>query len=256
MPTPDREPSAGKIALELCYDGTRYCGWQVQPNAVSVQKTVQDALEKVLSFRPDVSGCSRTDAGVHANSYICHIDSTGVTVPVERLPNALNSLLHGTDVAVKAASLRDADFHARYSCREKEYLYKIWNAPYENPFLKGRAWHVPFTVEETKLTFVGREFEGTHDFSAFMSKGSKIKEDTVRTVKYFRVVREDALLTFSVCADGFLYNMVRIMIGTYIAAALGHLHQGDVRDILLSRDRSRAGDTAPACGLYLNKIVY
>ncbi len=248
--------NAPRLAVSLVYNGARYCGWQVQNNAVSVQQTVQDALEKLLGFRPDVSGCSRTDAGVHANHYVFHMSAHGVSVPPEKLPLALNAHLRGTDIAVKHAAYVSDDFHARYSCVGKEYIYKIWNARYMDPFYEGRAWFFPFPLDEQSLSFVGWEFCGTHDFAAFMSKGSSIKDSTVRTVRYFDVERTDKLVTVRVCADGFLYNMVRIMVGTYALAAAGKLHEGDVAHIIRSKDRSLAGDTAPAHGLYLNRVFY
>ncbi len=252
----DFQTTAPRIAVNIMYDGTRYCGWQVQQNAVSVQQMVQNALEELLSFRPDISGCSRTDAGVHANQYVFHMSAENIRISPEKLPLALNARLHGSDIAVKSACLVPPDFHARYSCIQKEYIYKIWNAPYMSPFYEGRAWFFPYALDEKALGFVGEEFCGTHDFGGFMSKGSKIKEDTVRTVKYFDVAREDELVTIRVCADGFLYNMVRIMVGTYALAAAGKLKQGDIARIISLRDRSLAGDTAPAHGLYLNKVFY
>ena len=246
----------GKIALELFFDGGRYCGWQVQHNAVSVQQRLQDALEAALGFRPDVCGCSRTDAGVHANSYVCHIDAKGVTIPLGKLPLAVNAHLRGEGIVVKKAAAADKDFHARYSCAGKEYVYLLWNAPYDNPFLRGRCFHYPIAVDETKLDFFGAELVGRHDFKSFMAKGSKIVEDTVRTVYDFSVTRENELLTLRVSADGFLYNMVRIITGTYLAAAAGRYGKGDISRVIRAKDRRAAGDTAPACGLYLNKVYY
>ena len=249
--------SAGeKISLTIMYDGTLFHGWQVQNNAKSVQGTLQDALENVLGKRPDVSGVSRTDAGVHANNYVCHILREGISIPVERLTAALNSHLRDSGIAVKGAEIRDADFHARYSCTGKEYIYKIWNSRYANPFLRDRAWFYPIDIDVDKMRFAESEFVGTHDFRAFMTKGSKNEDNTVRTVKYFKVQKEDELITISVCADGFLYNMVRIMVGTYVDLARRSASDGAVREIIEKSDRKFAGDTAPAHGLYLNKIFY
>ena len=246
-----------KIAINIMYDGAKYCGWQVQKNSLSVQQKMQDALESLLGFRPDICGCSRTDSGVHANNYICHISSENVNIPVEKLADALNMHLHKSGIAVKSAKMADADFHARYSCVKKEYIYKIWNARYSNPFLEGKSWYFPYCrINEEELAFIGEEFKGTHDFKAFMSKGSKITDDTVRTIEYFNVRREGELVCISVCADGFLYNMVRIMVGTFAAACMGKIKKGDITDIINSHVRSNAGDTAPACGLYLNRIFY
>lgn len=245
-----------KIALTIMYDGTLFHGWQVQNNARSVQGTLQDSLEAVLGFRPDVTGVSRTDSGVHANNYVCHILRDGVKMPPERLVAALNSHLRDGGIAVKGAQLKDADFHARYSCAAKEYIYKIWNAKYMNPFLKDKAMFYPMEIDVEKMSYAEEEFVGTHDFRAFMTKGSKNEDNTIRSVRYFNVTREDELITISVCADGFLYNMVRIMVGTYIDLARRGEGVGAVRGIIDSCERKYAGDTAPACGLYLNKIFY
>lgn len=248
--------NADKIALTIMYDGTMFHGWQVQNNARSVQGTLQDGLEKILGFRPDVSGVSRTDSGVHANNYVCHISSEGISIPHERLAAALGFHLRDSGIAVKGAEIKDADFHARYSCIAKEYVYKIWNARYSNPFLRDRAWFYPMEIDVEKMRFAEKEFVGTHDFRAFMTKGSKNEDNTVRTVKYFNVKKEDELVTISVCADGFLYNMVRIMVGTYVDLARRGASDGAVREIIESCDRKNAGDTAPAGGLYLNRIFY
>lgn len=244
-----------KISLTLMYDGSDFCGWQVQKNAPTVQSAVQDSLERVLGTRPDVSGCSRTDSGVHANMYVCHIDARHVKMEPLALMRALNANMRGK-LAVCDAQYRDEDFHARYSCIGKEYVYKIWNASYRNPFLEGYSMFVPYNIDDSALGFVGEEFSGVHDFSAFMSKGSKITDDTVRNVAYFRTEREGDLLSVYVRANGFLYNMVRIMVGTYLDAARGRLKKGDITKIIESKDRGNAGDTAPAAGLYLNRVFY
>ena len=245
-----------KIALTIMYDGTRFHGWQVQNNARSVQGTLQDGLEKILGFRPDVTGVSRTDSGVHANNYVCHIVKEGVNIPPERLMAALGFHLRDSGIAVKGAEIKDADFHARYSCKSKEYIYKIWNERYTNPFLQDKAWFYPMAIDIEKMRFAEKEFVGKHDFRAFMTKGSKNEDNTVRTVEYFNVKKEDGLVTISVCADGFLYNMVRIMVGTYVDLARRCASEGAVKEIIESCERKNAGDTAPAQGLYLNRIFY
>lgn len=251
------DSSSPKIALEIMYDGAYFHGWQVQKNANSVQETLQDALEKVLSFRPDISGCSRTDAGVHANHYVCHFDADSVNLSPVDLPKALNFYLKGKGVSVKSARLEDKDFHSRYSCTAKEYIYKIWNNPYPNPFLEDKTLFYPRHIDIEKFSHLEREFEGKHDFRAFMSKGSKNEDNTVRCVKYFKVSRDsDGLITISTCADGFLYNMVRIMVGTYLECIQKNAPQGTISDVINSLDRKNAGDTAPAHALYLNKVFY
>ena len=179
-----------------------------------------------------------------------------MTIPAYKLPLAVNAGLRGEGIVVKKAAYADADFHARYSCTAKEYVYRIWNAPYDSPFLRGKCFHYPLKIDESTLGFFGEELVGTHDFRSFMAKGSKIVDDTVRTVYDFSVTRENELLTLRVCADGFLYNMVRIITGTYLAASHGRFGKGDIARIISACDRHAAGDTAPACGLYLNRVFY
>ena len=246
----------GKIALEIMYDGSMFHGWQVQSNAVSVQGTLQDALQSCVGFRPDVSGCSRTDSGVHANSYVCHIERCGINLEPERLCAALNSFLRDRGIGVKNAKYMPEDFHARYSCLGKEYIYKVWNAKYMNPFLKGKALFYPRELDIEKMRFAEEEFCGKHDFRSFMTKGSKNEDNTVRTVKYFKAERQDELVTFRVAADGFLYNMVRIMVGTYLDFSAKGASTGSIKSVIESTNRALAGDTAPAHGLYLNKVFY
>ena len=244
-----------KIAMTLMYDGRDFCGWQVQKNAPSVQQAVQDSLEKVLGIRPGVCGCSRTDSGVHANMYVCHIDAKYVKLAPESLVRAFNANVRGK-LSCYDAQYRDADFHARYSCTGKEYVYKIWNAKYRNPFLDDYSMFVPYAIPDEELGCVGEEFAGEHDFRAFMSQGSKITDDTVRNVEYFRTERKNELLEIYVKANGFLYNMVRIMAGTYLEAARGNLKAGDISSILQKGERKFAGDTAVPQGLFLNRVFY
>ncbi len=244
-----------KIAIKLMYDGSAFHGWQVQKNAVTVQSTIQDAVECVTGRRIDISGCSRTDSGVHANEYFCHLDCDDINMPLDKFAIALNAHLSNKIAVCGCYSVND-DFHARYSCVGKEYVYKIWNQRYVNPHYDGKVLFYPMPIDNKNLDFVGKEFTGKHDFRAFMSKGSKITDDTVRTVEYFKVCRDGDMLNIHVCADGFLYNMVRIMVGTYLFAAMGKYNEGDIARIILSGQRALAGDTMPAHGLYLNKVFY
>ncbi len=246
----------GKFAVNIMYDGSCFHGWQVQKNASSVQGTLQDAIEAVTGLRPDVSGCSRTDSGVHANNYVFHMDREGINLPASKLMAALNFHLRDKKIAVKSIEEKDGDFHARYSCKAKEYVYKIWNASYMSPFLHGKAMFYPIPIDIEAMRFAEKEYVGKHDFRSFMTKGSKNEDNTVRTVEYFNVERSGELITVSVCADGFHYNMVRIMVGTYIDLARRGATEGALTKIIDACDRKYAGDTAPAEGLYLNRIFY
>lgn len=232
--------------LTLAYKGTAYSGWQVQKNATAVQEVVQDAAEKVFGHRPDVTGCSRTDGGVHALAYVCHIESEKI-IAEDKLPLALNMHLPA-DISVRSARIAEGDFHARYSALGKEYMYVIRNSRIRDPFTEGLVSVYPFPVDAAEADKRGRAYEGKHDFGAFMSAGSKIT-DTVRTVYYFRVVRRGDYICIYTAADGFLYNMVRIMVGSLLKGT-------DIEGALAKAERSAAGPTAPAEGLYLNKVFY
>jgi len=243
-----------KLLLELSFLGTAYCGFQVQKNGKSIQSTVQGAVEKIYGT-VRLTGCSRTDSGVHARSFYCTVEAEDVgKIPPARVPLALNSLLP-EDVAVKSARFVDDSFHPRYSAKGKQYRYFVLNSRIRDPFLEGRAFRYPIPLDAECLNRLAAELAGRHDFSAFMAAGSDVS-DTVRTVTQSHVEKDGELITFIFAADGFLYNMVRIMVGTLIDFSLGRLADKSISDIIASRDRSRAGFTAPPEGLYLWEVYY
>ena len=249
------------LLLRLSYDGARYHGWQIQENALTVQQVFQEALQKITGRTEDIKACSRTDTGVHANQYFFHM-LTESGIPEQAAVIALNNLLPG-DIAVLSCREVPADFHARYSVAAKEYLYKIWDAPVRSPFYDGLMLMHPYPLDEALMDRCAKEFIGTHDFRGFCSTGSKAKptildggESTVRTVFAASVRREGDVVLFTVRGDGFLYNMVRIMAGTLLLTGLGRLEPGDLTEIIKSGDRTRAGVTAPAAGLYLTRVSY
>ncbi len=241
------------LLLRLMYDGSHYHGWQVQPNGITVQETLQNAIEQILGVRESVTGCSRTDAGVHANDFCCNI-RTENEIDCYRLQGALNAVLPES-ISVKSVSEVELDFHARYNCVTKQYVYRVWNASYKNPFLVNRAWHYKNKIDENFLNGQAQAYIGTHDFKAFCSAGSTV-EDTVRTVKSFSVTRDGEEVLFTVEADGFLYNMVRIMVGSLIEISENKIEKDKLSAIIESKDRALAGRTAPAQGLFLNKVKY
>ncbi|MBR4288600.1 MAG: tRNA pseudouridine(38-40) synthase TruA [Clostridia bacterium] len=241
-----------RVALGLSYDGSNYHGWQIQNNAVTVQGELQKALSQLFKTEVSVSGCSRTDAGVHAKRFVCHFDLP-FPFPLDRLPLALNALLP-FDIAVKEAFDVPDDFHARFSCRGKTYVYRLWNAPLRSPFESRRAGFWPVSLDAERMNVLAKDFVGEHDFSSFMATGSVV-EDTVRKISSFSVDREDNLIFFSVTGNGFLYNMVRIMVGTLIYADLGKLEKS-IPEILQLKDRTHAGITVPPQGLYLEKVYF
>lgn len=242
------------LLLTLSYDGSRFHGWQVQQNALSVQEVFQDALSKIIGEAFEVKGCSRTDSGVHANMY-CISVKTEHKIPAERLKAALNRFLPKS-VAVLDAKEVPPGFHARYSCKSKEYIYKIWNSQTRNPFLDGYALHYRYPLDTEKLDAAAQAYVGSHDFTSFCTLDKRQKGDFVRTVKRFSVTRDKELVVMRVEADGFLYNMVRIMVGTLLRVAQGKIAPDEIPGIIEAKDRAKAGPTAPACGLYLNRVNY
>lgn len=241
------------LLLTISYKGTNYHGFQVQKNANTVCETLQNAMETLFGERPDVKGCSRTDAGVHANMF-CVSFRTNSDFECEHIRHSLDALLP-SDIAVTDCEEVPEDFHARYSCKGKRYVYKIWNAPYMSPFYEGLALHYPKELDENFLDAVCTDFIGEHDFSAFTAAGSDT-ESHIRTIFDCQMERDGDLVTFSVTGDGFLYNMVRIMVGTLLEINEGKIAPDGIEDIIESKDRSRAGKTVRPEGLYLDRVIY
>ncbi len=241
------------IALRLKYDGSRYHGWQVQKNEISVAQTLEEALGKVCEHPVKVVGCGRTDAGVHALRY-CANFKTDCRIPIDRIPLAVNSRLPG-DIAVTDAMEAPEGFNAIGSCIKKEYIYKILNSSIRDPFLEKRVCFYPQPLEMPLLQAAARAFEGRHDFRAVRSVGTETKS-TVRTVYWCRAEKEGDLITVSICADGFLYNMCRAMVGTMVYAAYGKLLPEEIPELLEKGDRRLTGPTMPPQGLYLNRLWY
>ena len=246
-----------KYFAKINYLGTAFHGFQVQPDLRTVQGELCSALENTFSAPVKVTGCSRTDAGVHANEFCVKIECDAATVPAEKLPIAVSRFLP-TDISLYYAEECSEKFHPRYDVVSKEYLYKIVNRRIFDPFYYGRAWFVPRKIDENHIEIMRSAAEyivGKKDFSAFMSEGSDV-EDTIREIFYLDIQKTDDVLEIRVCADGFLYNMVRIIVGTLIETAFGRFSPDDIKNIIESKDRTRAGMTAPPEGLYLNKVKY
>ncbi len=241
------------IALCLRYDGSRYHGWQVQKNEISVCRTVEEAIAKVTGETVHLTGCGRTDAGVHALRY-CASFRSETRIPIERVPLALNSRLPA-DIAVLDAAEAEEDFNAIRSCLRKEYVYRILNSAIRDPFLEKRVCFYPQQLDMALMRRAAAAFEGTHDFRAVRSVGTKTKT-TVRTVYWCRAEKEGPLITVSVCADGFLYNMCRAIVGTLVYASYGKLLPEEIPALLEQGDRRLTGPTMPPQGLYLNRVWY
>ena len=241
------------IAIKLRYDGSAYHGWQVQKTEASVAETVEAALSKICGHRVKVTGCGRTDAGVHALRY-CANFRTDCSIPASRVPFALNSRLPG-DIAALDACDAPEDFNAIGSCVKKEYVYQILNRRIPDPFLEKRVCFYPAALDEGRMERAGRAFEGTHDFRAVRSVGTETRT-TVRTVYWCRTEREGDLYRIYVCADGFLYNMVRAIVGTMVYASHRKIEPEDIPALLLRGDRRLTGPTMPPQGLYMNRVWY
>ena len=241
------------IALKIMYNGSAYHGWQVQKNAVTVAETLEKALSTVVCHSVKCTGAGRTDAGVHAETYIANFRTTS-TIPLDKLPLAVNTRLPNDIVVVKATQV-PMEFNAIGSCIKKEYTYRIYNTRLGNPFYVDRAWFYPRHLDEKIMQRAADQFVGTHDFRAVRSVGTETKT-TVRTVYYFDITREGDMIECKVCANGFLYNMVRAMVGTVVYAAEGKLAPEDIPAILESGNRTLAGPTVPPGGLYMTKLWY
>ena len=241
------------IALKLMYLGTAYHGWQVQKTVSTVAETLEKALATVVCHPVKCTGAGRTDAGVHAQGYVANFRTTS-TIPCDRIPLAVNTRLPDDIVVVKATEVPE-EFNAIGSCLRKEYTYRIYNSRLGDPFYVNRAWFYPKHLDETVMQAAADRFVGTHDFAAVRSVGTETRT-TVRTVYYFNVKRTGQLIECSVCANGFLYNMVRAMVGTIVYAAEGKFPPEAVSDILAGRNRTAAGPTVPPGGLYMTNLWY
>lgn len=241
------------IVLNISYVGTNYAGWQVQPNAVSVSEKIIDAIRKVTGKTVKLNGSGRTDAGVHAYGQVAnfHIDSK---IPPERFANAINHYLPD-DIVINYSYEAHENFHARFDAVGKCYEYKIHNSRVPSPFLKGRVWQFDYDVDINKVISAAKIIEGTHDFKAFMASGSFVT-DTVRTVYSVDVKKDGDIITITVKGNGFLYNMVRIIVGNLMYIGCGKKTEEDLKDLFVSLDRTLGAVTAPACGLYMKEVYY
>lgn len=243
-----------RIKCELMYDGSRFSGYQSQPKDRTVQQELERALwriHKKTLIKTHASG--RTDAGVHAMGQVVHFD-TPIMMPAERWARALNGELPN-DISVKQTEEVPETFHARYSVNAKEYRYHLYQTPYRDPFRRVHAHHYPYPLNIERMKEAAAHLIGEHDFTSFCSKKSD-KENKVRTVTNISFLKQGDDIEIHFAGSGFLYNMVRIMVGTLLKVGSGRLEPGDVAAILQAKDRNRAAQTAPAEGLYLWRVYY
>ena len=246
-----------KLKLTVAYDGTHYKGWQVQKNGVTVQQRIEEALRRLFPSVKRIHSSSRTDTGVHARGMVAHVEVSKAEYRIEdrKLRLALNAFLPD-DVRVMEARRVSMTFHARFDATGKQYRYTVWNHPVMDPLQHNTAWHVPRELDFERMQRGARHFVGKRDFRAFAVKREYELRSTVRTVTGCKIHKKDSMLTWVIEGDGFLYKMCRGIVGTLVEVGTGKLKPGDVRDILKSRDRARAGVTAPPHGLVLWKVHY
>ncbi len=241
-----------RVLLTVSYDGTNYHGWQFQPNALTVQQVFNEALEKLLGVPTDITGCSRTDTGVHAREFACHLDCDD-NIPKEAFLKGLNAILPD-DIAVNDCREVSNDFHARYSISGKRYVYGMYTGV-KNPFDERYFLHLSSEPDVDLMNEFAKTVVGEHNFCGFSSSG-RSTQNTVRTVKECFVAKKDNKICFNITAKGFLYNMVRILAGTALAVGYGKRPVDISKQVFSERDRSLAGDTLPPNGLFLDKIFY
>ena len=242
------------FALTLEYDGTAYHGWQLQKNAPTVQGVLLDAIERICGVRPTIYASGRTDAGVHALAQMANF-RLETSIPPEELRRALNARLP-EDVVVKRVEEMEADFHAQYRTRGKAYKYVILNRESPSAILRNYAWHIISPLDVHTMREGAQYLVGTHDFRAFWGGDSDLPRDSVRTIEEVRVLQESDSIEIRVTADGFLRYMVRTIAGTLVEVGKKKRRPQWVKEILESKDRTLAGPTAPACGLFLVEVLY
>ncbi|MBI4411010.1 MAG: tRNA pseudouridine(38-40) synthase TruA [Deltaproteobacteria bacterium] len=257
-----------RIKLTIQYKGTNYCGWQVQPNGVTIQELLQKTLHRLFQKKINVIGSGRTDSGVHALGQVCHFDADDVgaycNTPLHKIIYSLNSLLP-TDIAVIDAQIVDEKFHAQKSAKRKTYEYFILNSRTRSPFLNEYVWQIPVPLDLKKMRQAARCLVGEHDFKAFCASDSSVKT-TVRRVYRISIrvgaygctplQTADSLIGISIVGNGFLKQMVRNIVGTLVQVGKGRMRLAEFRKAFKSRDRRQAGATAPARGLVLRRVIY
>lgn len=241
------------------YDGTDYSGFVVQPNGITIAQRLLEAIRAVTGETVKLFPAGRTDAGVHARGQVVHF-KTATTIPVERLPYALNAMLP-PDITVYHAEVVPDNWHARFSARAKVYSYTIDNSPHPSPLLRRTAWFVPQPLDLAAMRACAAVLQGRHDFAAFRSTGGAARTSTrhLMRLEVHELADTPALgraLRIIAEADGFLYNMVRILAGTLVAVGAGRLELDTVREALATGVREKAGRTAPPQGLCLERVVY
>lgn len=241
------------IKLTLEYDGTNYLGWQKQKIGTTIQGTLEKAITDLTNEEVEVTGSSRTDAGVHAKGFVANF-KTSSRIPADKFREAINHKLPDDIVILKSEEVEE-EFHARYNARGKTYSYSILNRDVPSPINRNYLYHLKRKLDVNAMKEACEYFIGTYDFSAFKTSGSSVKT-TVRTITELYIEEKDNIIKIYVTGDGFLYNMVRIIVGTLIMVGSNKIDSNEIKKIIDSKQREKAGICVPATGLVLEKVYY
>lgn len=242
-----------RIKLIVAYDGTNYCGWQIQKNGITVEEVLNRTLSKFFGEEIAVIGASRTDSGVHAIGNVAVFDAN-VTMPPDKISYAINNLLP-EDIRIQKSEEVAKYFHPRFCDTRKTYEYKIYNAIFPNPMERLYSHFVYYDLNVEKMQLAANYLVGEHDFKSFCTPQEHV-ENTIRTIYFIKIIREGNLVRIQINGNGFLYNMVRIIVGSLLKVGMNMIPPEEIKNILDAKDRTKAGHKAAACGLTLLEIEY
>ena len=242
------------IRLTIEYDGKDFNGWQKQPNKLNIQGTIEKAIEKITGEEIDLMASGRTDRGVHALGQVANF-KTNSTLPIEKFPIAINSNMKSS-IRIKDAKEVEERFHSRLSCKRKTYRYVINNSKYGSSIYRNLETHIPVKLDIEKMKEAVKYFEGEHDFKAFKASGTSSKSSVRIIYKAEVIEKPDERIWIELTGSGFLYNMVRIISGTLVDVGLGKIEPKEIKNIIESKDRQKAGKTLAPQGLFLVKVEY
>jgi len=245
---------SARLKFTVAYDGVSFAGWQSQKHTNTIQDHLEKAFEKIAGKNFRVHGAGRTDAGVHALAQVAHIDLPNEKFPATRWTSALNAILP-PEIRISRCAFVSSTFHARFSAKGKIYRYRIWTGPVFSPFERNRAWYVRAPLDFKTIVTAAQSFTGTHDFAAFAANRGRVEPDTLRTIRSANARRTGSLIAIDFDGDGFLYKMVRLMVGAIVHCASGKSTVSEIKASLIA-PRSRLGFAAPAEGLFLVRVRY
>lgn len=241
------------IKLTIAYDGTNYHGWQKQNDTLTIQSVIEEAIYKLTGENVDLIASGRTDANVHAIGQVANFITNSNIFP-EKFFVAINSLLN-EDIRIISSEEVDIDFNSRFDAKKKTYLYQIYNNKILNPFYRMYSWHIPYELDYSLMEIALKELVGEHDFKAFMSANSNVKS-TIRTIYNTSIIKENELIKIEVTGNGFLYNMVRIIVGTIVEIGNGRRDISCIKQAIELGQRDLLGRTAQPQGLFLKEVKY